>query len=39
MEDFEYAFGQVRASVGKDDLDGYQQWNEKFGSLGSTGVA
>ncbi|CBK24593.2 uncharacterized protein [Blastocystis hominis] len=39
MEDFEYAFGQVRASVGQDDLDGYKQWNEKFGSLGSAGVA
>jgi len=35
VSDFEYAMTQVRASVGKDDLDGYVKWNESFGSLGN----
>lgn len=35
MKDFEYAFLQVRASVGTDDLEGYLQWNEKYGSMGT----
>lgn len=35
MRDFDYAFRQVRASVGDDDLDGYRKWNEKYGSMGN----
>ena len=37
LQDFEYAFRQVRASVGDEDLDGYRQWNEKYGSMGTGG--
>ena len=35
MKDFEFAFMQVRASVGTEDLDGYLQWNDKYGSMGT----
>lgn len=38
MKDFDYAFYQVRASVGTDDLEGYVTWNEKYGSMGSVTV-
>lgn len=32
-QDFDYALTQVRASVSDKDLDGYLDWNSKFGSL------
>ena len=38
MKDFDYAFYQVKASVGTDDLDGYLKWNEKYGSMGTVGM-
>lgn len=38
MKDFDYAFYQVRASVGTEDLDGYIQWNNKYGSMGTVNV-
>ena len=36
MKDFDYAFRQVRASVGTDYLEGYAKWNDKYGSMGTS---
>lgn len=33
IEDFIIAMGQIRKSVGGEDLEGYEKWNQKFGSI------
>jgi fidgetin-like protein 1 len=33
MEDFKMAMSQVRASVSERDLEGYVEWNSKYGTL------
>lgn len=33
VHDFENALKQVKASVNSEDLNFYEQWNNKFGSV------
>ena len=33
LDDFREAMSQVRASVSEKDLEGYLEWNDKFGTL------
>ena len=35
MEDFEHALKNVKPSVGKNDLVGYDKWMEEFGEQGT----